>query len=232
MLGLDPLRIRPMESELGLLHKCDGSARVKQGNTSVLVGIWGPVEVRQSRELPDRAAVETSVRPATGQGTPRDKLFEHHVTQICEQICVTSQHPRTSIQVIVQLESEDGSVLAVTLNALCLALMDAGLPMKAMIGTVMCGVLEDGELMWDPTQDEEDECHTMYTFTYEGVDRKAVFIQCNGETDIEQHMLILQKGRQVADKLFLFYRESFEKLLRKDIKYKLVLPPVIKDEPM
>ena len=45
-------------------------------------------------------------------------------------------------------------------------------------------------------------------------------------------MLILQKGRQVADKLFLFYRESFEKLLRKDIKYKLVLPPVIKDEPM
>ena len=26
----------------------------------------------------------------------------------------------------------------------------------------------------------------MYTFTYEGVDRKAVFIQCNGETDIEQ----------------------------------------------
>ena len=53
-----------------------------------------------------------------------------YMTEEYFQICVTSQHPRTSIQVIVQLESEDGSVLAVTLNALCLALMDAGLPMK------------------------------------------------------------------------------------------------------
>ena len=42
MLGLDPLRIRPMESELGLLHKCDGSARVKQGEhnlTAVLAAV-------------------------------------------------------------------------------------------------------------------------------------------------------------------------------------------------
>ena len=29
----------------------------------MLVGIWGPVEVRQSRELPDRAAVEVISPP-------------------------------------------------------------------------------------------------------------------------------------------------------------------------
>ena len=41
MLGLDPLRIRPMESELGLLHKCDGSARVKQGENIITTVIQG-----------------------------------------------------------------------------------------------------------------------------------------------------------------------------------------------
>ena len=36
-----------------------------------------------------------------------------------------------------------------------------------MIGTVMCGVLEDGELMWDPTQDEEVRLRICYNLRIE-----------------------------------------------------------------
>ena len=53
-------------------------------------------------------------------------------------------------------------------------------PESGVIGGVTVYLL----IIW--TLNCQDECHTMYTFTYEGVDRKAVFIQCNGETDIEQ----------------------------------------------
>ena len=47
-------RLREMKSELGLLERADGSARLIQGETSVLCGVYGPAEVKMSRELCDR----------------------------------------------------------------------------------------------------------------------------------------------------------------------------------
>ena len=58
---------------------------------------------------------------------------------------------------IAQIESDDGSILAVMHTALCLALMDAGLPLRGMFAGVACAQLEDGELCWDPTADDEVE---------------------------------------------------------------------------
>ena len=93
------IRVRPISSELSILGNCDGSARVKQGNSSVMVGIWGPVEVKQSKEDPEKCVIETTVKAATGQGSPLDKMYEEAVRQTCEQIIITSAHPRTCIQV-------------------------------------------------------------------------------------------------------------------------------------
>ncbi len=47
-------RLREMKCELGLLERADGSARLVQGNTSVLCGVYGPAEVRMAKELCDR----------------------------------------------------------------------------------------------------------------------------------------------------------------------------------
>ena len=65
---------------------------------------------------------------------------------------------------------------------------------------------------------------------YESGQGRTVYMQCTGESTVEQHLLVLQKGRQVVHEVFSFYRESFEKLLRKDIKYQMLLPPIIKGE--
>ena len=91
--------MRPISSELSILGNCDGSARVKQGNSSVIIGIWGPVEVKQSKEDPEKCVIETTVKSATGQGSPLDKMYEEALRQTCEQIVITSAHPRTCIQV-------------------------------------------------------------------------------------------------------------------------------------
>jgi len=40
-----------MKSELGLLERADGSARLIQGETAVLCGVYGPAESKMSREL-------------------------------------------------------------------------------------------------------------------------------------------------------------------------------------
>ena len=50
-------RLKEMSCELGLLERADGSARLVQGHTSVLCGVYGPAEVKNSKELCDRCVV-------------------------------------------------------------------------------------------------------------------------------------------------------------------------------
>ena len=124
----------------------------------------------------------------------------------------------------MQVECDDGSLLAAMSNALCLALMDAGLPMKCMISAISCATFEDKTNKWDPTQEEEAGAVSEYTFVYESVQKNVIYNYYVGETDIANYMLFLRRGRQLANQVFEYYRESFEKVLRKDVKFQLLLP--------
>ena len=46
--------LRALSCELGLLERADGSARVSQGDSSVLCAIYGPAEVKISKEECDK----------------------------------------------------------------------------------------------------------------------------------------------------------------------------------
>ena len=47
-------RLRELECELGLLERADGSARLAQGSSSASCAVYGPAEVKISKELCDR----------------------------------------------------------------------------------------------------------------------------------------------------------------------------------
>ena len=46
--------MRELKSELSLLERVDGSARLSHGDTSVLCAVYGPAEVKISKELCDK----------------------------------------------------------------------------------------------------------------------------------------------------------------------------------
>ena len=50
------------------LHRADGSAVYSCNGFSVLAAINGPVEVQRRDELPEEAAIDVVVRPASGVG--------------------------------------------------------------------------------------------------------------------------------------------------------------------
>ena len=58
------IHLRDMKCELGLLERADGSARVVQGTTSVLCAVYGPAEVKVSKELADRYVTAVIIRVA------------------------------------------------------------------------------------------------------------------------------------------------------------------------
>lgn len=119
--------IRPPSSDPGLLHRADGSARFSMGatqriqaalvarvvpvthgcwatgKTSVLVGVYGPMQVSRRQELLDRAAVEVALTPLSGQTGPKEVLLASEIRGCVEGIVLTSLHPRTKINVAVQV---------------------------------------------------------------------------------------------------------------------------------
>lgn len=48
------MSLKELHSELGLLERPDGSARLVQGSTSVLCAVYGPAEVKSSKEKCDK----------------------------------------------------------------------------------------------------------------------------------------------------------------------------------
>ncbi len=55
---------------LSHLHRVDGSATFSQNGYTVIGAVNGPLEVQRRDELPEEAAVDVIIRPATGFGGP------------------------------------------------------------------------------------------------------------------------------------------------------------------
>lgn len=54
--------MRSLDCLLAALDKPDGSAQFQHGDTKVMVGVYGPAEVKINRELVDRATIDCIVK--------------------------------------------------------------------------------------------------------------------------------------------------------------------------
>ncbi|KAF6288010.1 exosome component 5 [Rhinolophus ferrumequinum] len=58
--------LRHFACEQNLLSRPDGSASFLQGDTSILAGVYGPAEVKVSKEIFNKATLEVILRPKIG----------------------------------------------------------------------------------------------------------------------------------------------------------------------
>ncbi|CAK9069224.1 Exosome complex exonuclease RRP46 homolog (Exosome component 5) (Ribosomal RNA-processing protein 46) (oRrp46) [Durusdinium trenchii] len=152
--GRSANQLRPPQVELRPLQRADGSARFRFGDCTVLAAVYGPKEPRtRHRELCDRCTLDVVVRPRVGIPGPQERQMEALLARQLEYVVLATEYPRTQISVIVQMSCCDGSTAAVAGNAAHLALLDAGVAMKATAMCVALGVTwealvmgEDGDL--------------------------------------------------------------------------------------
>jgi exosome complex component RRP46 len=64
-------------------------------------------------------------------GTEQEREYEYNIRRTIEGVLQAALHPRTVVSVILQVMSEDGSLLACALNAACTALVDAAIPLSS-----------------------------------------------------------------------------------------------------
>ena len=94
--------LRPLHCQMGPLSRCDGSAQLNQGGTTIICGTYGPAEIRPHKEMIEKATIEVSIIPKIGRPGVEDRAKESLLTQITSASVLASLHPRNGLHIGLQ----------------------------------------------------------------------------------------------------------------------------------
>ena len=150
--GRLPDEMRPVDIKVGVLSNADGSALVSYGKTKVIAAVYGPREPPQRYTLlPDRASLfvryhmapfSTEERKSPAP-TRREIELSKVIREALEPVVLTELFPRTAIEVYVEVLQSDGGTRTASITAASVALADAGIPMRALVGGVAIGKVDN-----------------------------------------------------------------------------------------
>lgn len=156
--GRRPHELRKLSARLGVSSRATGSALLDHGHTKILASVHGPREcASRAREVHDRAVINCEVLMAPFAQANRRKRFRGArdttevsaiIRQTFEAVLFTDVYPRSQIDVMVEILHADGPVRACALNAVALALVDAGIPMRDFVIACEAGYI-DGHVLVD-----------------------------------------------------------------------------------
>ncbi len=170
--GRDTRTVRPISIRLGVLPRTHGSALFTRGETQALV--TATLGTKQDEQIIDALQGEYRERfmfhynmpPfATGEtgrvGAPKRREVGHG--RLAKRALVASLPSyddfQYSIRVVSEITESNGSSSMASVCGGCLALMDAGVPLKAHVAGVAMGLIKDGNKFAVLTDILGDEDH-------------------------------------------------------------------------
>jgi len=170
--GRDTRTVRPIAIRLGVLPRTHGSALFTRGETQALVtATLGTKQDEQiidalMGEYRDRFMMHYNMPPfATGEtgrvGSPKRREIGHGRLAKRALLAVLPDPAdfQYSIRVVSEITESNGSSSMASVCGGCLALMDAGVPMKAHVAGVAMGLIKDGNKFAVLTDILGDEDH-------------------------------------------------------------------------
>ena len=170
--GRDTRTVRPIEIRLGLLPRTHGSALFTRGETQALVtATLGTKQDEQIidallGEYRDRFMMHYNMPPfATGEtgrvGAPKRREIGHG--RLAKRALLAVLPPAAdfqySMRVVSEITESNGSSSMASVCGGCLALMDAGVPLKAHVAGVAMGLIKEGNKFAVLTDILGDEDH-------------------------------------------------------------------------
>ncbi len=207
-------QIRPIHSTQSLLTAADGSSQFAfDDKLSIVCSITGPTEVKIKDEKLDKATIKTIFKPLEGYGGMTERYHERLLRQVAEYAILTSMHPRTLIQICFQTLAANGSLTCAAVNALVLALVDAGVPTRSLFSAVACVISEDGQLLLDPTTEEIEQSRSSHVFAFDAIDYNVIACESLGNFTEEEYFACLDICQTAARTVISFIRTAIEKKL-------------------
>ena len=186
-----PDRIR---HKLGAFPATDGSAYMEIGLNKVLVVVTGPMEPRRAADaLSDKAFISVHLSTAAFSGNDHKKRrlndrrsldMESVLRKTFEGTVMLEQYPRSEIHITVHLIESDGSVICALINAVTLALMDAGVSMVDMVTACSVGQVR-GKFCADVNQVEQNAGGAYLPLAVRARSEEILFLQLDSRLSID-----------------------------------------------
>lgn len=188
----------------GVVAGADGSASVSLGLTKVIAYVYGPRPLtKRSQTVSTNAAVLVEYRTATfgaidrrrkSRGDRQSLERGFWLQRTFEQVILTDQFPRSQIEICVEILQQDGSQVSVAINAITLALVDAGIPMKDLVTSCTLGLIDNHSILVDVNQSETETGNAQICMaTYS---RTGLITLCEVESKIP--LASFQEGMKVG----------------------------------
>ncbi|XP_010541255.1 PREDICTED: exosome complex exonuclease RRP46 homolog [Tarenaya hassleriana] len=229
--GRAPNQLRPLACSRNILHRAHGSASWSQGDTKVLVAVYGPKAGTKRNENPEKACFEVIWKPKTGQIGKVEREYEMVLKKTLQSICVLTVNPNTTTSVIVQVVHDDGSLLPCAVNAACAALVEAGIPMKHLAVAICCCLADNGYAILDPNKIEEQKMKAFACLVFpnsilsvlpegsslvegEPAEHGIITSTTYGVMSVEDYFLCVERGQAASASLSAFFRKNFQQSQR------------------
>lgn len=133
--------LRRIQYKMGVFTQPDGSAYFEQGNTKVLVAVYGPHKQTKDKQGDDfvlncqysMATFSTSERKNRPRGDRKSEEMAIHLKQSLSAAIMVELYERSQIDVFVEILEADGGQYCASVNAATLALVDAGICLREYV---------------------------------------------------------------------------------------------------
>ena len=160
--------LRPIEAEVGIIKRADGSARFKIGKTEALAAVYGPRElVPKFMQDPVKGVlrVHYNMMPFSGAGNRvkpggnrRSKELSMVIRNALLPVINLSDFPNSVVDVYIEFPQTDAGTRCAAVTAAAMALADAGIIMSDLVNAVAVGRVDDKVLADLDYSEEAHEC--------------------------------------------------------------------------
>jgi polyribonucleotide nucleotidyltransferase len=208
--GRDTRTIRPISIRSGVLPRAHGSALFTRGETQALVAATLGTSRDEQRidalqgEYTDRFMLHYNMPPyATGEtgrvGSPKRREIGHGrlAKRALLAVLPTAEEFGYSMRVVSEITESNGSSSMASVCGGCLALMDAGVPLKAHVAGIAMGLIKEGNrfaVLSDILGDEDHlgDMDFKVAGTEKGITALQMDIKITGITKEIMHAALVQ----------------------------------------
>ncbi|GJQ12100.1 hypothetical protein GpartN1_g3891.t1 [Galdieria partita] len=153
--GRRPLEVRKITCRMGILPRADGSCHLEMGNTIVLATVYGPRELSLRPSSSGIIRCEYSMatfastdRRRRGKKSDRNSVeIASSIKKTFESVLLTDLFPNSRVDIFIQVLQADGGERSAAINAVSIAMVNAGIPMKDLIVSCSAGYMENTTVM-------------------------------------------------------------------------------------
>lgn len=213
--------LRPIEAEVGVIKRADGSAMFKIGKTVALAAVYGPRALHPTfLRNPETGILRCNynmlafsgsgerVRPGPSR---RSKELGLVIEKALSPVLDLRAFPDSVVDVYIELIQTDSGTRCAGITAAAMALADAGLPMKDLVAAVSVGLVGD-KIVVDLNKEEEDyeEGATDVPIAMTSVDNKITLLQLDGNATKEQIKELLEYAKKACSKIHEIQKKALK----------------------